>query len=319
MTRIRKDPHIEKSLALMNGCLIGAEEFLIDQFETPENPIVFVIGTQRSGTTVLTQALATLYRISYPSNLIARFWRAPYLGALVSRSLNLGEQDMAFRSDFGATGGVNGPHEFSYFWRHWFPGSAQNAQPWDMSEADAALLKKEFAAWQAVGDEPLLFKNLLEVVPNIHNLAALFPTALFVNISRDDLFVIQSTYESRMNYGGDHAEWFGVKPSNFREVIRTADPLLQVVEQVHYLKQEIAGSLATLPDGRHLTVRYEDLVTDPEGTIGAIDAKCGLTRWRRDDRPINVLDLHPGNAIRLSDDQVEAIRAHWQSLEHTDV
>ena len=319
MTRIRKDPHIERSLALMNGCLIGAEEFLIDEFEAPEHPIVFVIGAQRSGTTVLTQALATLYRISYPSNLIARFWRAPYLGALVSRSLQLGEQNMTFRSDFGGTGGLSGPHEFSYFWRQWFPDSAQNAQPWDMSAAQAALLTKELAAWQAAADEPLLFKNLLEVVPNIQSLAALFPTAVFLNVSRDDLFVIQSTYESRMNYAGDHAEWFGVKPTNFREVIKTADPLLQVVEQVHYVKQDIAESLAALAKNRYLNLRYENLIADPGGTIGAIDAKSGLTRWRRNDRALDALDLHPGNVIRLSDEQVEAIRTHQKSLRRKNV
>lgn len=319
MARPNKDPHLEQSLELLNGCLVGAEEFLIDQYVAPKHPIVFVIGAQRSGTTVLTQSLATFYRISYPSNLIARFWRAPFLGALVSKSMGLGEENMAFRSDFGATGGANGPHEFSYFWRHWFPGSAHNARPWNLSEAHATLLKKEFAAWQAVGDEPLLFKNLLEVIPNIQGLAALFPTAMFVNISRDDLFVIQSTYESRKNYGGDHAAWFGVKPSNFREVMKTADPLLQIVEQVHYLKREIANSLASLPSSRSLHVRYEDLVADPANTIRTIEERCGLARWRRDDRTIDALDFRSGNDIRLSEEQVEAIRAHCRSLGRADV
>jgi hypothetical protein len=316
MDYTRKDSRLENAIALMNESLVGPEELLIDTFDAPTHPILFVIGAQRSGTTVLTQMLATLYRVSYASNLIARFWRAPYLGALVSKSLKLDEQPMEFRSDFGATLGASGPHEFSYFWRHWFPGCAQDAKPMELPEVQATLLKKHFAAWQSISEEPLLFKNLLEVVPNIHVLAKIFPTAIFLNIQREDLYVVQSTLESRKSYGGDYQNWFGVKPSNFEEIMKEPNPLVQVVKQVHYLKKEIEESLSRLPDDRYINISYEDLIDSPEKTIESIDSKFKLGQWRRPDRLIENLDLRKGNRIRLSPDQVSAIHECWKAIGH---
>ncbi len=311
---VQKDPLLEKAMALMNERLVGVEESLISDFESPENPILFVVGAQRSGTTVLTQALVSLYKISYPSNLIARFWLAPYLGALLGKSLSVNDEKMSFSSNFGATSGIGGPHEFSYFWRHWFPGSANNAKPCSLTTANARLLKKHFAAWQAVNNEPLLFKNLLEVLPNINNLSTLFPSAVFLNIYRDDVFVVQSTYESRKNYSGNHSNWFGIKPSNFEEIMKQEDPLLQSTEQVFYLKKDIQDSLSALPDERYLNISYEEFVSAPEKTINAIENKASIRRWRRNDRSVEDLNLRLGNVLRLTSDQISAIEDHMGKL-----
>ena len=314
MTVNKKDPDLEKAIALMNESLIGPEELLIDDFKSPELPILFVIGAQRSGTTVLTQSLAGLYNISYPSNLIARFWRAPYLGALLSQSLKVNAEKMLFNSKFGATDGISGPHEFSYFWRHWFPGSAINAAECIISKKKQTILNKHFAAWQSVNNEPLLFKNLLEVIPNIQNLSSIFPTAVFLNIIRDDFFVIQSTYESRKNYSGNYESWFGIKPKNYKKIMQIDDPLIQTTEQVFYLKKDIDESLSKIPENRYININYEDLIADPEKNISRIESKCRISNWRRPDRNCDDLSLKLGNEVRLKSDQIQLIENHLQHL-----
>jgi len=314
MSVVKKDPYIEKVFALMNESLIETEENLIDNFTSPELPIILVIGVQRSGTTVLTQALVSLFNLSYPTNLIARFWRAPYIGAMLNHSLRINDEKMLYSSTFGATSNVSGPHEFSYFWRHWFPESATNALPWMLSGQQQDLLRKHFAAWQSVRNEPLLFKNLLEVIPNIENLSTIFPTAVFLNIIRDDFFVIQSTYESKKNYGEEYKSWFGIKPKNYREIMEIDDPLIQSTEQVFYLKRDIAGSLSQIPKDRYLNIAYEDFMSSPEKIIGEIATKIKINPWRRSDREHHDLNLESGNKVRLQKDQINIIKSHLKYL-----
>lgn len=310
-----KDPYIEKVLGLINSSLAGPEEFLInDEFEEPQLPIFFVIGAQRSGTTVLTQSLATLYSLSYPSNLIARFWRAPYLGAIISKSLNLNNESIGFDSKFGATLGVKGPHEFSYFWRHWFPESAALAKAWNMPPSHEKQFKKHLAAWQSVNEQPLLFKNLLEVVPNIVNLSKMFPPAIFLNIVREDLFVVQSTYECRKKYNGDYNSWFGIRPKNYKQIMEIEDPLIQCTEQVFHVKKDISDALSTLPDERYLTLKYEDFVSDTESVIDLLNSKFNLDPWNKEEKRIEDLKLKSGNKIRLDTADVQKVESHLETL-----
>lgn len=315
--RPHKDPSLERILARMNDRLadIGIAFDLTLDRAAPALPIVFVIGAQRSGTTLLTQAMARLYRFSYPTNLVARFWRAPFVGEAVSRSLGIGsEGPTAFASNFGATADLTGPHEFSYFWRDWFPGSADDARPRDLTADRALKFKGQLAAWQAVANEPLLFKNLLEVVPNIAILAELLPSAVFLNIERDDLFVIQSTYESRIRYAGRAGAWFGVKPSGFESIQRLDDPLSQVVEQVFWVKREISEALNRLESGRALTVSYESIISSPACVIAAIEEAFQLKSFRRASYHMSELSIRNGNEVRLSTEQRETIARRLSQL-----
>lgn len=308
LDRPRKDIRFESVLATMNSAIADVDARLDLKSPEPSLPIVFVIGAQRSGTTILTQTLARLYRFSYPTNLIARFWRAPHVGEALSRSLGLDEGPSSFESKFGATADINGPHEFSYFWSHWFPGSAIDARPHKPPDASEAKLKRQLAAWQSIAHEPLLFKNLLEVIPNISILAELFPTAFFLNIEREDLFVIQSTYESRVGYGGAHDAWFGVKPSNFVKIQANSDQLLQVIDQVFWVKRDISAALRRLDTERSMTITYEDLVvSSPIKPIAAIERAFRLSPFRREGQEVADIDLRGGNRLRLPRDKVEVL------------
>ncbi|MCG5495991.1 sulfotransferase [Ectothiorhodospira variabilis] len=301
----------------MNTALTDlGNNFHLDSNQTePKLPIIFIIGSQRSGTTILTQAMARLYRLSYPTNLIARFWGAPFLGAVVTRSLGIGsEGPQSFTSSFGATTDLTGPHEFSYFWRSWFPGSADDARPQALTADRAQNFKRQLAAWQSVTNEPLLFKNLLEVVPNIAILAKMLPSAVFLNIEREDLFVIQSTFESRIRYSGRPDTWFGVKPSQFKKIQRLHDPLTQVVEQVFWVKREISEALDSLESERSLTVTYESLVSSPDSVLATIEETLQLMPYRRASYHSSKLSIKDGNVVRFTAKQRRKINQKLTQL-----
>lgn len=314
MSKIKKDQYIENVLSKMNNSLEDVENLLISDFEVPTLPILFIIGAQRSGTTVLTQYLANIFSFSFPSNLIARFWKAPYIGSLLSYNLKINDETTSFNSKFGATSGINEPHEFSYFWKYWFPESAKNGKSFKITEKNKISLRKHLDAWQSISNEPLLFKNLLEIIPNIENLSEIFPSAVFVNIERNDFYVIQSTLESRLNYGGNYNNWFGVKPKNYLEIITNEDNLIQVIDQVFYVKQDIINSLSKIDKSRYININYEDFITNPESIIKNIENKFNIGKWRINNKIVNKSALISGNIIRLKADQIKSIKDRIQYL-----
>ena len=113
---------LDQPVDALNDALAPLEQALIEEFEAPTEPLVFIVGAPRSGTTLLTQLLISQYEIGYVSNLIARFWKAPYLGLLLAKEIRDPDRppDVGFSSDRGFTSGYEGPHEFGYFWRRWF-------------------------------------------------------------------------------------------------------------------------------------------------------------------------------------------------------
>ena len=57
------------------------------EFSQPERPIVLLMGCPRAGSTLMLQWLASLGVFSYPSNLIARFYKNPFIGIRAQQSL----------------------------------------------------------------------------------------------------------------------------------------------------------------------------------------------------------------------------------------
>lgn len=113
-----KDPVEENFTRQVNEALLQLEKSTYHDC-TIKHPFIFVFGLPRSGTTLLTQLLASTLNLGFINNFVARFWLAPVTGIRLARSLKLESQANSFRSEFGATAGLGDIHEFGYFWRHW--------------------------------------------------------------------------------------------------------------------------------------------------------------------------------------------------------
>jgi len=105
--KYRKHPDQESRLHILNTFLAPLGDQLISRFEKPRLPIVFIVGTPRSGSTLLPQVLARTAAFSHVSNFLARFWMAPYLGMLIQDGLQIGGSDTSrpFVSQYGLTEG----------------------------------------------------------------------------------------------------------------------------------------------------------------------------------------------------------------------
>ena len=270
-----KDHSFENVLSDLNEVLHPLELQYISRFDRPKYPIVFIAGTQRSGTTLLMQLMLSYFNIGYVSNVMARFWCAPYIGALLFRELRRKSkrQYTEFTSELGTTYGYEGPHEFGYFWQHWFPYDNETHQTSeeDLAAMDIALFRQELAAIESVFDVPLTFKNPIVFSLNMTALADVLPRAVFLVCHRDPLYVAQSTLLSRIKFHGRKEQWFSVKPREYTWLKDRPYPE-QIAGQIFYTEQCVKASLSQLASHRYHIIEYNDLCADPEKQLKKIKA-----------------------------------------------
>jgi len=268
----RKSATLEQLLAELNGLLAICQEQVNRQYTRPRFPLLLIVGLPRSGTTLFLQWLAESQRWGYPSNIISRFYGAPYIGARVQQILiehDYKNQITDFRktdpysSSLGTTKGATAPHEFWYFWRRFFP-FAENADfvpPEALANVDVAGLNAELATLEAALGKPLAMKAML-LNWHIPFLDAAFEKVLFVHVKRDPIYVMQSIMESRRKNFGSEDRWYSFKPPEYRW-LQEMDPIHQVAGQVHFILKAVNDGLAQVAEPRKLEVDYERFCQNP--------------------------------------------------------
>ena len=277
----RRNERLEALLEELNAALALGEAPLLDRVQAPRWPVVFVVGVPRSGTTVVLQCLARSGLVAWPSNLLARFYRAPYLGARIQQMLTdpvyrfrdefaeLEAGTGGLRSDLGKTRGLLAPNEFWYFWRRFFP---EPAEDWARAERrglePAARFAAELALLERAFGRPFALKAMIANW-NIPYLDRLLPRAVFVHVRRDPRFNAQSLIEARERFYGDRHAWYSFRPPEY-PWLRRLDPLEQVAGQVLLTRRAVDAALAALPPERRLAIDYEAFCSRPQRLIEAL-------------------------------------------------
>ncbi|MPZ17003.1 MAG: sulfotransferase family protein [Luteitalea sp.] len=265
----------EQTLHTLNRLLGHAEmEAVREQARTPQRPTVFIVGAPRSGTTLALQWLAASQRFAYPSNLLARFFGAPYMGSRIQQLLTdpamdyrdellaAGREDCEWVSDVGKTRGMLQPHEFSYYWRRFFPiDQARKLTDAELEASDAAGFAAGWASIEAVFDKPVAAKGIL-LQYNLVQLAEWLPLAIFIHTRREPFHNIRSLLNARERVYGTKTAWFSVRPPEF-EWLQHEDPYTQVAGQVLFTNESISQELALLPTQRAIQVDYEAFCQHP--------------------------------------------------------
>jgi hypothetical protein len=143
----------------------------------------------------------------------------------------------------------------------------------------------------------------------IRTLLKLFPDARFVHISR-------SPYE--------------IYPSTFRlwKILNSRCGLQHPTNDDGWLPNYVLSTLplmyaayerdiGLIPQGRHVEIRYEDLVSDPRATLEAIYAALDLGDFRPVGQEVDAyltrLGQHEPNSFTLEDSQRQVVRERWSA------
>lgn len=276
--KFAKDAQEENFLLALNNLLRDAD---LPQPHTSQHierlPLIYIVGTPRSGTTLLSQLISRYLPVGYINNLIARFWSRPSVGIKLSRAI-LGEdsrQDISFSSTHGTTQGISNPHEFGYFWRYWLKLdqapthhlSAQALEAVDWSGLKKALQQEILASF----NNPVVFKN---IICGFHAafLTGLHPASLFINIKRDLLTTAASILKVRQERFGSYQVWWSLKPSTYPFDVLGGDAAAEVAMQVIACRQEIDEELSQ-PGVKSISLTYDELCARPGQVIDRICLK----------------------------------------------
>lgn len=267
----KKDTGHEELLTLLNRTLEDDEESLIEEFNQPQKPVLLIIGNARSGSTLLYQWLASTGLFGYPSNIISRFYKAPYIGALIQKAFTdydhhgelFSSQAITFQSSLGKTTGALSPHEFWYFWRRFFRfGEIQKLTDEELRGVPSGRFLSELAALEHAFKKPLLFKGMI-LNRNLSYLNRLIRPALFLHIRREDLRNMESLYHARVDYFGTAEKWYSFKPPEY-PILKEMTVYEQLAGQVLLTNRAIENQFAEFPERNRLTIHYEELCRNPE-------------------------------------------------------
>lgn len=266
----KRDEELEYILSLLNSTLEDDEKELTDDFIKPKYPPLFIVGNARSGTTLLYQWLASTRLFAYPSNIISRFYRAPYIGALIHKMFTehdklgelYGEQKFKFQSHLGKTKNPTAPHEFWYFWRRFFEfDEIQKLGKKDLSKVNEELFLKELAALEGAFNKPLLLKGMI-LNWNLSYLIKLMPKSIFIHLKRDELYNMHSLYKTRKEYFGDVSKWYSFKPPEY-SFLKEKGIYEQLAGQVIYTNRAIENGLESCSDNL-IQISYKSFCAKPE-------------------------------------------------------
>ena len=285
----RRNELLEKLLSELGGDLRSAEKALADGYSRRglPHPLILIMGPLRSGTTLFMQWLANTGLVSYPTNLLSRFYHAPIIGAKIQLLLTdpaynfrdeLGEFSVPgeYESENGKTRGMLAPNEFWYFWRRFLTGPAREVWSDDdlRRSMDTRSMLAELSGIMTVFKKPFAAKGMLFNY-NIPFLDATLDKVLFVRLTRDPVANVASVLEARERQHGDASAWYSFKIPEY-DRLNCLDPVMQAAGQVHYINRAVSAGMSTLSPARGLTVSYEEFCRCPGGVFRELCEKLDI-------------------------------------------
>lgn len=260
-------------VGLMNDRLEEDDDRLTASFTRPSMPVSFILSQARAASTLFIQIVASCYRVGYVSNLLSRYSRAPYIGALLQRSLEDPDFKSTFRTDF-VTSGPAEPHEWGWFWANRLRlGADQYYVPMEQP-VDIGTLAAKLAGIETALEAPLLFDNIFAQC-NLDMIEAAISPVVTLRMRREPYYVCNSILNARLRRHGDIAAWYGNRTRDHARIAGIEDPVQQVVEQVWSTEEEIGAISDARPDHLKMDVEYEELVAAPTALADRFAALLG--------------------------------------------
>ena len=300
-----KDAGFEEAISTLNGA-VGPAEHWEDLPETL--PTLHVIGVPRSGTTLLTQLVASHLDVSCISNLVAAFWSAPCLGLRLARRLLAPRPNTTYTSSYGRTTDISEPHEFGYFWSDLL-GYRELREPTGDPDVDWDRVRRALTNMCAAAGRPIVFKSFALAYHALH-VQQVLPRTCFVWVRRDPVDNALSLLRARRAYGGDLTSWVGLKPAEF-SWLQHETPAVQVAGQVIGVERGIRDALRRNGLRNTLMLRHSDVCAHPEvaldriaGLLRTVGVEVGPTRGDLPD-----LRVSPRTADPMRDEVVAAFES----------
>jgi hypothetical protein len=266
-------------ISSMNHCLADLEKSTVEAFCADSGlPLVFFSFLPRSGSTLMAQCLARTGSFAYITNLTARFWASPTLGAQIEKEIGLRAtlpNSSNWASDYGRTEHPAEPHEFGYFWNQFAKQEHHQFTEEYLPIGDIEFLVRQVAAIQSISGQPFFFKNSIAGY-NADLLAKWFPNAFFIFVRRDPAFVAQSILKAREVITGSMDDWWSLKPEEFLLIQKSSKNRYEEIAMQVLCIQRRLDQHRQLLNGRSVTWDYTEFCKTPREHLGSLGEILGL-------------------------------------------
>jgi len=224
-------------------------------------PSVFILGSPRSGTSVLFKTLAKHPDFACTTNLTRRF-RANFTLVRIAELF----------------GGKHRPVEAGELWNSFWPNGRRVRDERDLTEAHRRMLAKIVRGHVRHFRRQVFLAKRPDISMRVRWLAAGVPKGKFIHVLRDGRAVANSILVRGRERGIPRWSYIGkdmwpelaeMDPASYSGAIWVRSTMLA------------DRTLGTLEPGRVLTVRYEDLVREPFRVMEETAAFCGVP-WEKE-------------------------------------
>ncbi len=236
------------------------------------NGDIFIVGAPRSGTTILSQVLASAMDVGYVDNLMASFWRSPVFGALLSKKL-ITDKELGHSSSYGQTNSISDIHEFGGFWREAL--SYDDMEQKQTHEISWDKLINTLENISSAMGKPMLYK-VFQLYWHLSKFHSITPKSKWIWIERDIDTNAKSLLKLREAKTGSVNNWVSAKPL-ISEMFDDKSPETQVVSQVIGINKWIESELSKIDDQSWLKVNYESFTLNPTIEIKRISKFLNLS------------------------------------------
>lgn len=267
---------------------------------------VFVVCAPRVGSTLIYQALANVFGLTYFSNATNDlFSKTPALGLLRESKNKENKYLLSYFSQYGKTSGLRETSEASAIFGNWFGGGhPSESVSSDVKSVDAGLhMQRTFAASKVITGRDHVSKNPWNSF-RIKSLASHFPEATFVWIRRSIDASAISDLENRIARGNPNEIWNSATTANYKD-IQKRPYVEQVVLQQYYYSMSIKRALDGHEQSNVFEVWYEDLCATPRKVFAELCAGFEACDMAIGSPSLDVLDeIRPSKGVKneLPDD-----------------
>jgi len=259
---------------------------------TPSIRPIFIVGSGRSGTTLLFRLLQGHPSLAWISRLTDRFPALPFLSAF-SRIPAL-RQWRPFQPSTDAIRAYAHCGLTDDMLRR--KGASLTAQ--DADPASTERLRRMVASHaQWMGRDRFVNKSTMNTM-RVGLLLHAFPDARFVHIVRNGYAVTNSLV--RVAWWPDtHLWWMDTTPRRWEE--NGGDPYELAARNWSRQVGEIMGAKSLVPAAQYFECRYERLITDTDSLLDELLRFCDLERNPAFDAHARAIAVRPGNEDKWRD------------------
>ncbi len=256
-------------------CITGlwpVERMLLRQSGQLREPVCFIIGPPRSGTTLIYEILVRCFNFAYISNLAHRLYTTPVAATTIGRFLirRWQKRNGLFQSKYGHICGWGAPNEGGWWWNQWFPEDYYLDESY-VNRVPIKSIRSAVAGLCKAMNGPFINKNVMHSV-HMRLLDRIFPNCLFIHVYRDPAANIRSIIRAQMDPcsgATQFSRWWSVKPREW-EQYKNADPTMRAVAQVYHIHKNIENDTQILGTDRRLEVHYEEVCRDTQRVMNHI-------------------------------------------------